>query len=152
MPITVTLRVLRDNSEGIFGTYKFNVLTWLELLILCMIFLPLLIFLKRSYSTFYYKGHFHILIQRRFGFFDGISTLVGYSMRNSSFWKKKSHYHFAHSWEDNKVYSFPKGICPKVNVIALLRFELVYYDSVVHRFNHYTKMPPTLMLNGYPFP
>ena len=30
------------------------------------------------------------------------------------------------------------GICPKVNVIAWLEFELVYYDSAVHRFNHFT--------------
>ena len=34
MPITVML----DNSERIFGTYKLNVLIWLELLLLCMIF------------------------------------------------------------------------------------------------------------------
>ena len=27
-----------DNSEWIFGTYKLNVFTWLELLLLCMIF------------------------------------------------------------------------------------------------------------------
>ena len=43
-PITVTPCVLLDNSEWIFGTYKLNVLTWLELLLLCMIFLPVLIF------------------------------------------------------------------------------------------------------------
>ena len=32
----------------------------------------------------------------------------------------------------------PLGICPKVNVITRLEFELAYYDSAVHRFNHYT--------------
>ena len=32
--------------------------------------------------------------------------------------------------------TFPKGICPKVNVIARLEYELAYYDSAVHRFNH----------------
>ena len=38
---------------------------------------------------------------------------------------------------------FPKSICLKVNVIARLEFELAYYDSAVHRFNHYTtKTPP----------
>ena len=31
---------------------------------------------------------------------------------------------------------FPKGICPKVNVIARLVYELAYYDSAVHRFNY----------------
>ena len=40
---------------------------------------------------------------------------------------------------------FPKGICPKVNVIARLEFELAYYDSAVHRFNHYTTRTPPLI-------
>ena len=35
-----------------------------------------------------------------------------------------------------------KGICPKVNVIARLEYELTYYDSAVHRFNHYTTRKP----------
>ena len=43
-PITVTLRVLLDKSEWIFGTYKPNVLTWLVLLQLWMIF-PVLIYI-----------------------------------------------------------------------------------------------------------
>ena len=34
------------------------------------------------------------------------------------------------------VHTFPKGICPKVNVIARLEYELTYYDSAVQRFNH----------------
>ena len=32
---------------------------------------------------------------------------------------------------------FFKGICPKVNVIARLEFELTYYDSAVQSFNRY---------------
>ena len=41
------------------------------------------------------------------------------------------------------VHTFPKGICPKVKVIARLGYELAYYDSAVHRFNHYiTRTPP----------
>ena len=36
-----------------------------------------------------------------------------------------------------RLYTFPKGICPKVNVIARQVFELAYYDSAVQRFNHY---------------
>ena len=36
--ITVTLCVLLDNSKWIFEIYKLNVLPWLELLLLCMIF------------------------------------------------------------------------------------------------------------------
>ena len=41
---------------------------------------------------------------------------------------------------------FPRGICPKVNVIARLEYELAYYDSAVHRFNHYTTRTPPLFL------
>ena len=41
-----------------------------------------------------------------------------------------------------RFYTFPKGICPKGNVIAWLEFELAYYDSAVHRFNYYTTRIP----------
>ena len=34
------------------------------------------------------------------------------------------------------VHTFPKGICLKVNAIALLEFEFAYHDSVVQYFNH----------------
>ena len=40
-PITVTLCVLLDSSEWIFGTYKPNVFTWLGLRLLYMIFFHL---------------------------------------------------------------------------------------------------------------
>ena len=33
---------------------------------------------------------------------------------------------------------FPKGISPKVNVIAQLEFELIYLEAAVQHFNHYT--------------
>ena len=46
-------------------------------------------------------------------------------------------YYLTHSWEVKGVHTFPKGICPKVNVIARLEYELAYYDSAVQRFNHY---------------
>ena len=62
--------------------------------------------------------------------FNDISTFVGYLMAN--LFSKKN------SWEDKGVYTFPKSICPKVNVIARLEYKLAYYDSAVHRFNHYT--------------
>ena len=32
---------------------------------------------------------------------------------------------------DKRVHTFPKGISPKVNVIARLEFELINYDVVV---------------------
>ena len=48
------------------------------------------------------------------------------------------------------VHTFPKGICPKVNVIARLENELAYYDSAVHRFNHYaTRTPPVSVCPVY---
>ena len=56
-----------------------------------------------------------------FLYFNTISTFVGYFMPKPF----SSHI-------------FPKGICPKENVIARLEYELAYYDSAVHRFNHYT--------------
>ena len=52
-------------------------------------------------------------------------------------------YYLTHRWEDNGVHTFPNSICPKVNVIAWLEFELTYYDSTVQHFNHYaTGTPP----------
>ena len=47
-------------------------------------------------------------------------------------------YYLTHSWEDKGVHTFPKGICPKVNVIARPDFEFACYDFADHRFNHYT--------------
>ena len=46
--------------------------------------------------------------------------------------------YLTHNWGDKGVHTFPKGICPKVNVIARLEFELACYDFADHRFNHYT--------------
>ena len=34
------------------------------------------------------------------------------------------------------------GICQIVNKIERLNFELAYYNSAVHRFNHYTTRTP----------
>ena len=51
-------------------------------------------------------------------------------------------YYLTRKWEDKGVHAFPNGICPKVNVIARLVYELAYYDSAVHRFNHYTTRTP----------
>ena len=74
--------------------------------------------------------------------FNGISTL--FRLFNAKaillVW-----YYLTHSWEDTGVHSFPKGICPKVNVIARLEYELAYYDSTVHHFNHYTTRTPLFL-------
>ena len=67
---------------------------------------------------------------------------LGYLMPKP--FSEKNWYYLTHSWEDKGVHIFPKGICPKVNVIAWLEYELAYYDSAVHRFNHYTTRTPPL--------
>ena len=47
-------------------------------------------------------------------------------------------------WEDKRVHAFSKGICPKVNVIARLEFELA-----VQRFNHYNTWTPRMHIYIY---
>ena len=51
-----------------------------------------------------------------------------------------------HNWKDKGVHTIAKGNYPKVNVIARLEYELIYYDSAVYRFNHYTTRPPAVYL------
>ena len=69
--------------------------------------------------------------------FNGIATFF-------MLFNAKEQYYLTHSWEDKGVHTFPMEICPKVNVIARLEYELAYYDSAVDRFNHYTtRTPPT---------
>ena len=46
--------------------------------------------------------------------------------------------YLTYSWEDKGCHTFPNGICPKVNVIARLEFEIANYDSRIHRFIYYT--------------
>ena len=57
-------------------------------------------------------------------------------------------YYLTHSWEDKGVHTFPKGICPKVNVLARPEYELAYYDSAVHRFNNYTTRTSSSKFDG----
>ena len=54
------------------------------------------------------------------------------------FLKEHQWYYLTHSWEDKGVHTFPNGICPRLNVIERLEFELAYYDPAVQRYNHYT--------------
>ena len=51
-------------------------------------------------------------------------------------------YYLTHGWEVKGVHTFLKGICPKV------KYELAYYDSAVHRFNHYTTRTPPTVINA----
>ena len=70
--------------------------------------------------------------------FDGISTLFRLFNAKAILLEEQLWYYLTHSWEDKRVHTFPKGICLKVNVIAWLEYGLAYYNSAVHRFNHYT--------------
>ena len=74
--------------------------------------------------------------------FDGLSTPFRSFNTKAILLEEQYWYHLTHSWEDKGVHNFPKGICPKVNVVARLGYELTYYDSAVHRFNHYTTRTP----------
>ena len=47
-------------------------------------------------------------------------------------------YHLTHSWEDKGVHVFSKGICPKVNEITPLEFELAYYGVAMQCVSHNT--------------
>ena len=44
--------------------------------------------------------------------------------------------------KDKGVHTFPKGFCQKVNVTERPEYELTYYDSAVHCFDHYTARTP----------
>ena len=74
--------------------------------------------------------------------FNGISTFVRLFKAKAILLEEQQWYYLIHSWEDKGVHTFPKGICPKVNVIARLEYELANYDPVVHRFDHYTTWTP----------
>ena len=70
--------------------------------------------------------------------FNGISTFLCYLM----LLEEQQWCYLTHSWEDKGVYIVPKSICPKVNVIVRLEFELTYYNPTVHHFNCYTTRTP----------
>ena len=77
--------------------------------------------------------------------FNGISTLFRLFNAKAILLEEQLWYYLTHSWEDKGVHTLPKRICPKVNVIARQEYELAYYDSAVHRFNHYTTRTPHLV-------
>ena len=79
--------------------------------------------------------------------FNGISTLFRLFNAKAILLEEQLWYYLTHSWEDKGVHTFPKGIFPKVNVIARLEYELAYYGSAVHRFNHHTTMTPPTSLS-----
>ena len=74
---------------------------------------------------------------------NGILPVVGYLMQKP-FLEEQSWNYLTQSLEDKGIHTFPNGICLKVNFIARLEFKLVYYNSAVHHFNHYTTSTPSL--------
>ena len=62
--------------------------------------------------------------------FNGISTFVGYLTPNPSFQKNSN--------GTRRIW----GFIPFPRVFVRLEFELTYYDSTVHHFNHYTTRTP----------
>ena len=97
--------------------------------------------LSQSIITFFEEA-FIVYIRNKVWFlvslFNGISTLFRLFNAKAILLEEQYWFYLTHSWEDKGVHTFPKGICPKVNVIARLEYEIACYDSAVHRFNHYT--------------
>ena len=60
-------------------------------------------------------------------------------------------FYLTHSWGEKGVpmvlvHTFPKGISPKVNAIARLKFELAYNESVVQHFSYGDSLLPWVSL------
>ena len=83
----------------------------------------------------------HCIIAKQ-SLFNGISTLFRLFNAKAILIWEQLWYYLTHSWEDKEVHTFPKSVCPKVNVIARLESEIDYNDSAAHRFNHYTTKTP----------
>ena len=54
---------------------------------------------------------------------------LGYLMPKPFSQKNSSGINLTHSWEGKGVHTFPKGICPKMNVITRREYKLAYYNS-----------------------
>ena len=55
-------------------------------------------------------------------------------------------YYLSHTYSDNWLNTFLKSICPKVNVIAGIEFELGFFDVTVLHVSPYTNVEPTRRL------
>ena len=59
------------------------------------------------------------------------------------FAEEQQWYYLTYSWWGDKgVHTFPKGIGPKVNTIARLKFEL-YFTAAVQHFSYYAMGTPS---------
>ena len=114
----------------------------------CRLTSSLAVFLTSKWCILsYFQFFFNYSWFGFFGFFvfNGISTLFRLSNAKAIFLEEQQWYYLTHSWEDKRAHTFPKDICPKVNVIA----RLEYHDSAVQRFNHYTTRTPHLIIHGF---
>ena len=59
--------------------------------------------------------------------FYGISAFLGFLNVKATFLEEQWYY-LTHSRENKGIHTFPKGICPKVNVIA--RLELILFTTI----------------------
>ena len=67
-------------------------------------------------------------------------------LTKSTLLEEQWQYYLTRSREDKGVHT--KCICPKINITVRLEFELAYYKSAIHRFNHY--ITPSHKQTGIP--
>ena len=68
--------------------------------------------------------------------FNGISNLRWLINAKAIFVEQRG-YNLIYRWGDKGVHTYPTGISPKVNIIARLVVELVYFKDAVQHFSHY---------------
>ena len=127
------------------GAHKVKAVLFLD--ILCMS-LPVVntsnhMFYTHESVSFYFCLHiFFVVKNKTISIFSGLYNLRGLFNANVILLEEQQWFYLTHSWEDKGVHTFPKGICPKVNMIARLEFELVYYHSAGQCFNNDTTRTP----------
>ena len=69
--------------------------------------------------------------------------LSGLFDAKSIFIKEHQVYYLRKSWEDIGIHTLRKSICPNVNIITWLEFEIVDYSIAVQYINHYAISTPS---------
>ena len=64
-------------------------------------------------------------------------NLRGLFNAKATFVEEEQWYYLSYCWVNKGVYTFPKGISPKVNTMVRLEFELAYYEAVAQHFRYY---------------
>ena len=68
--------------------------------------------------------------------FNGISNILGWFNAKAILVEEELLFKPELSGDKN-VHTFLKSVCPKVNEMAWLEFELIYYDVTVQLISHY---------------